>query len=160
MSHPSLGLPPSDPTTGDPAAAGRIRVEAPRLAARALEAALDGTRGMRERYDEAGLRYLLHSAQLLAERIAVCVETATTTPAREYAEWTVPVYRRRKIPLDDMIALCRGLAAALPIVLSPSEMPAATAAIDEAIAAYKWHRRLAGDARKRNALLQFIYKGG
>ena len=39
-------------------------------------------------------------------------------------------------------------------------MPGATAAIDEAIAAYKWHRRLAGDARKRNALLQFIYKGG
>lgn len=160
MSHPSLGLPPLDPTAGDPVAAARIRGEAPRIATRALEAALDGTRGMRARYDDEGLRYLAHSAQLLAERIAVCVETATTTPAREYAEWTVPVYRRRKIPLDDMIALCRGLVTALPIVLSPTEMPAATAAIDEAIAAYKWHRRLAGDARKRNALLQFIYKGG
>ena len=33
-------------------------------------------------------------------------------------------------------------------------------AIDEAIAQYQWHRRLAGDARKRNAFLQFIYKGG
>jgi hypothetical protein len=37
---------------------------------------------------------------------------------------------------------------------------AADVAIDEAVAQYKWHRRLAGDARKRNAFLQFIYKGG
>ena len=37
---------------------------------------------------------------------------------------------------------------------------AADAPIDEAIAQFKWHRRLAGDARKRNAFLQFIYKGG
>jgi hypothetical protein len=35
----------------------------------------------------------------------------------------------------------------------------AEAAIDDAIAQYRWHRRLAGDARKRNAFLQFIYKG-
>ena len=34
------------------------------------------------------------------------------------------------------------------------------AALDAAIAVFKWHRRLAGDARKRNALLQLIYKGG
>jgi hypothetical protein len=32
--------------------------------------------------------------------------------------------------------------------------------LDEAIAVYRWHRRIAGDARKRNALLQLIYKGG
>jgi hypothetical protein len=160
VSHPSLGLPPLDLTAGDPAAAARIRGDAPRLATRALESALDATRGMRERYDEDGLRYLLHCTQLLAERVAICVASATTIPAKEYAEWTVPLYRRRKVPLDDVIATCRGLTAALPIVLAPAEMPTAVAAIDEAIAAYQWHRRLAGDARKRNPILQLLYKGG
>ena len=33
------------------------------------------------------------------------------------------------------------------------------AAIDAAIAVFKWNRRIAGDARKRNKLLQFLYKG-
>jgi hypothetical protein len=39
-------------------------------------------------------------------------------------------------------------------------MPAANAAIDGAIEVYHWSRRLAGDARKKNAFLQFLYKGG
>ena len=42
----------------------------------------------------------------------------------------------------------------------PAWPPPADVPIDEAIAQFKWHRRLAGDARKRNAFLQFIYKGG
>jgi hypothetical protein len=62
--------------------------------------------------------------------------------------------------MDDLIALCEGLRAALPVTLSPTELPAASAALDRAIDAYRWHRRIAGDARKRNALLQLIYKGG
>jgi hypothetical protein len=160
VSHPSLGLPPLDTTAGDPAAAARIRADIARISSRALESALAGTKGMRERYDEDRLRYLLRQTQLMADRIALCVASADPTPAHEYAESTVPVYRRRQVPLDDMIAVCRGLGATLPIVLTPAEMPAATAAIDQAIAAYKWHRRLAGDARKKNALLQFLYKGG
>ena len=36
----------------------------------------------------------------------------------------------------------------------------ADAAIDAAITVYRWNRRLAGDARKRNAFLQLLYKGG
>jgi hypothetical protein len=62
--------------------------------------------------------------------------------------------------MDDLVALCEGLRAALPGVLAPGEMAPADAAIDEAIRAYRWHRRLAGDARKKNAFLQFLYKGG
>ena len=46
------------------------------------------------------------------------------------------------------------------MALAPSELPDAEKALDAAIAQYRWHRRLAGDARKRNAFLQFIYKGG
>jgi hypothetical protein len=55
--------------------------------------------------------------------------------------------------------LCEGLRAAFPSVLTPAELPVASAALDAAIAGYRWHRRLAGDARKRNALLQLLYKG-
>ena len=32
--------------------------------------------------------------------------------------------------------------------------------IDEAIAVFRWYRRLAGDARKRNPILAALYKGG
>lgn len=160
MSHPSLGLPPPDLTAGSPAGAERIRASRRRLGARALEHALTSGGDLRDRYDEAGLRHLLHDAALIAERIALCVAAGDVTPAREYAEQTAPVYRRRKVPMDDLIALCEGLRAALPSVLAPADLPAAGAALDAAIDAYSWHRRIAGDARKKNAFLQFLYKGG
>jgi hypothetical protein len=160
VSHPSLGLPPLDVTAGLPDAARRIRDRAPELAARALAVALDRDATMRERHDEAGLRARLHDAELLAERVALCVAANDPTPIREYADWTSPVYRRKRVPLDDLIGLCEGLRAALPLALAPGETEAADAALDAAIEQYRWHRRLAGDARKKNALLQFIYKGG
>ena len=51
--------------------------------------------------------------------------------------------------MDDLIALCEGLRAALPSVLAPGELPLAGEALDAAIEAYRWHRRIAGDARKQ-----------
>ena len=44
-------------------------------------------------------------------------------------------------------------------MLSAEEKVPADAALDEAIAVFSWHRRLAGDARKRNPILAAIYKG-
>ena len=160
MSHPSLGLPPSDPTAGLPEAAARIRTNEPRLAARALRIAMDADPTIERRFDETGLRQLLRDAELLAERVAVSVETGRPDLAREYAEWTAPVYRRRAVSMDDVVALCEGLREAFPSVLAPGELPAADAALDAAIKAYRWHRRIAGDARRKNAFLQFLYKGG
>jgi hypothetical protein len=160
MSHPSLGLPPLDLTAGFPAAAARMREQQDRLAARALAVAIDADPTIRERYDETGQRQLLRDAGLLSERIAVCVAAATSLPAHEYAEWTAPLYRRRRVPMDDIVALCEGLRVALPSVLAPGELAAASAAIDQAIEVYRRHRRIAGDARKQNAFLQFLYKGG
>ncbi len=159
MSHPSLGLPPLDRTAGYPAAAARIRGDLPRLAGRALRAAMDADPTIGERYDEAGQRLLLHDAELLAERIALCLETGDPGLAHEYAEWTTSTYRRRRTPMDDLIALCEGLRAAFPSVLTPGEMTPASEAIDAAIEPYRWHRRISGDARKRNAILQLLYKG-
>ena len=160
MSHPSLGLPPSDPTAGLPDAAARIRTNEPRLAARALRIAMDADATIERRFDETGLRHLLRDAELLAERVAVSVETGRPDLAREYAEWTAPVYRRRGVSMDDVVALCEGLREAFPSVLAPGELPTAGAALDSAIKAYRWHRRIAGDARRKNAFLQFLYKGG
>ena len=160
MSHPSLGLPPSDPTAGLPDAAARIRTNEARLAARALRVAMDADATIERRFDETGLRYLLRDAELLAERVAVSIETDRPDLAREYAEWTAPVYRRRGVSMDDVVALCEGLREAFPSVLAPGELPAADAALDAAIKAYRWHRRIAGDARHKNAFLQFLYKGG
>ena len=45
-------------------------------------------------------------------------------------------------------------------MLSTAEQAAANKALDEAIEVFRWTRRLAGDARKKNAFLQFLYKGG
>jgi hypothetical protein len=159
VSHPSLGLPPLDRTAGLPEAAERIRTNQARLAARALRVAMDADPSIETRYDEAGLRHLLRDAELLAERVALCIETATPDLAREYGEWTAPHYRRRRTPMDDLIALCEGLRTAFPSVLAPGELPAASQALDAAIGAYRWHRRIAGDARKRNPILAFLYKG-
>ena len=117
----------------------------------------DGT--IEERYDETGLRHLLRDAQLLVERIAFSLETGRPDLAREYAEWTAPVYRRNGTPMDDLIGLCDGLRASFASVIAPAEQEAASEALDAAIGAYSWHRRLAGDARRKNAFLQFLYKG-
>jgi hypothetical protein len=43
--------------------------------------------------------------------------------------------------------------------VEPDAIEAIDAAVETAVAAFKWHRRLAGDARKRNPFIAFIYKG-
>jgi hypothetical protein len=158
VSHPSLGLPPRDRTAGYPAAAARIRGDIARIAGRALRVAMDADPTLRSRYDEAGQRLLLHDAELLAERVALSLETGDPKAAHEYAEWTAPVYRRRGTPMNDLIGLCEGLRASLPSTLAPAELVSASEALDAAITAYRWHRRIAGD-HKRNPILQLLYKG-
>ena len=116
---------------------------------------------MRERYDDAGLRQLLRDATLIAERIALCVAADDPIAGLRlrgvHRRRSTAAARSRWTTSSPCATAC---AAALPSVLAPAEMPAADAAIDEAIRAYEWHRRLAGDARKKNAFLQFLYKGG
>ena len=129
------------------------------LAARALEAAVERDPTMMTRYDELGLRERLHDAALLADRLALSVAAGDPAPAREYADWTAPAYRRKRVPLDDLINLLEGLRSALPSVVAGKADADGNAAIDAAIEVYRWNRRLAGDARKRNAFLQLLYKG-
>ena len=118
VSHPSLGRPPLDLTAGFPDAADRLRTSRGRIAARALDIALADRKGMRDRYDELGLRKLLRDAELLVDRLALSVAANDPSCMREYAVWTDIVYRRRRVPMDDLVALCEGIRTASASVLS------------------------------------------
>lgn len=159
VTHPSLGLPPVDRTAGLPPAATRVDADRARLGARALEIAMDHDPTIRDRYDEISLRRLLRDAVVLLDRIVDAMAVGDVEPARNFAEAVPPAYRRRKVPMDDLISLSEGLRAAIRGVLPAAEMPIVDAAVDSMIERFRWHRRLAGDARKRNRLLQAIYKG-
>jgi hypothetical protein len=142
-----------------PAAAERLRAARARLGARALEVAIERDPTLRERHAELGLRRLLRDTEPMVDRLAYALDYGDPDGLAAWADWVVPVYRRRRVPMDDVINLCEGLRLASASVLSPAERPAANIAIDKAIHVLRWHRRLAGDARKRNRLLQAIYKG-
>ena len=116
---------------------------------------------MRERYDELGLRQLLRDAELLVERVALSVASGDHllhAVVRRHGRAALPPPVRpdgrpdravRRHPRGAARASCR-----------PTSWTSADEALDEAIEVYRWHRRLAGDARKKNAFLQFLYKGG
>lgn len=159
MTHPSLGAPPRDLRAGFPAAAERLGRHRRRLGARALEVALDRDPSIAERHGELGLRKLLRDTEAMLERLAIAVAADDRLAFAQWADWVAPLYRRRRVPMDDLIHLSEGLRLAVAGVLAPDELRPAEEAIDEAIRVLRWNRRIAGDARKRNRLLAAIYKG-
>jgi hypothetical protein len=159
VSHPSLGLPPIDRTSELPASAARVDANRERLAARSLEIAIDRDPTIRDRYDEIGLRQLMRDTVGLIDRIVESMAADSPEPARVYAEAVPPVYRRRKVPMDDLINLANSVRAAIAAMLPLAEMIPVDAAVDAMVERFRWHRRIAGDARKRNRILQAIYKG-
>ncbi len=159
MGHPSLGDPPTDFRAAFPAAAERLRANRAAIAARALEGAVANDPTLTERHDELGLRHLLRDTDVYVERLAMALGSGQSALASDWAAMCVPLYRRRHIPMDDLISISEGLRRAVRGFLGPDELPLAEAAIDEVIVTLKWNRRVAGDARKRNRILQLIYKG-
>jgi hypothetical protein len=159
VSHPSLGLPPVDRSGGLPPVARRIDAARDALAARALEIAIDRDPTLRDRFDEIGFRQLLRDTVTLVDRVVEAVAQDDPEPARSFAEAVAPVYRRRKVPMDDLMNLANSVREAIGAVLPVADMPPVDTAVDAMIDRFKWHRRLAGDARKRNRILAAIYKG-
>jgi hypothetical protein len=159
VSHPSLGLPPRDLTAGFPADAAAIRAAAGRLAARSLERAITDDPEFRARYSDLALRELLADAEALADALATSVAGNDPTVLGALAEHLAPRYRKRDVPMDDVIALIEGLGVGATTVAAPAARPAIDAAVAAAVKALRWHRRLGGDARKRNPFIAFIYKG-
>jgi hypothetical protein len=133
VSHPSLGLPPIDRISDLPPAAARVLAARERLAARALEIAID--------------------------RVVDAIAAGDPGPARAFADATPPAYRRRNVPMNDLINLSQSVRTAIGATLAQADMAAVDEAVEAMIERFKWHGRIAGDARKRNRLLAAIYKG-
>jgi hypothetical protein len=159
VSHPSLGLPPRDLKAGDAVAADALLRAGERLRVRALEAALALDPTLRDRYDDLTRQALLSDLVAFVDRLAVAVASDDPRAMATFADMIAVRYRKRRIAMDDVVLLCEGLRRASAGVVEAAALPVIDAAIDQAIAVFRWHRRLAGDARKRNPLLAFIYKG-
>jgi hypothetical protein len=159
VSHPSLGLPPPDLRASNPASAAVLRTGGARFRSRAFAAALDLDPTLADRHAELVRQSLLADLEAFVDRLAMAVASGDPHAMATFADLVAVRYRKRKIPMDDLVTLCNGLRRAASAVVEPGVMPAIDAALDEAIAVFTWHRRLGGDARKRNAFLAFIYKG-
>ena len=146
-------------TAGFPDAAARLVAASGRVGARALEIAIADDPTFRERHDEIALRHLLRDTEVYIERLATSLASADPSFARSWADAAAPLYRRRHVPMDDLVRISDGLRLAVRVVLAPGEREPVEVALDEAIASFRRFRRIAGDARKRNRLLQFLYKG-
>jgi hypothetical protein len=144
---------------GDPSSAAALRNGGARLRARAFEAALDLDPTLRDRHDELVRQSLLADLEAFLDQLVTAVASGHPHGMATFADLVAVRYRKRKIPMDDLVTLCNGLRRAAAAVVEPSATPAIDAGLDEAIVVFKWHRRLAGDARKRNPFLAFIYKG-
>ena len=158
MSHPAIGLPPSDASAGHPAVAERLR-SATRLPTMALDEAFRVDATLPERYDELMQRHLLRDYQRHIEQLARAIETGEDRYVVTYGETLVPIYRRRGVRMNDVVSLLLGLEEAA-VAVGPS---AAAAIIREPLGAWiermRHHRRLPGD-HKGNAAVRFIWKGG
>jgi hypothetical protein len=159
VTHPSLGLPPPAFSAGYPAAADRLRANRRQLSTRTLEIMLERDRTIARRYAELGLRQLLNDIDVFLERLAMSVADDDPHWVSKFMDDVAPQYRRRRVPMDDVINLFESLRLAGQAVLSPVEQGPADRALDAGIAVCRRYRRIAGDARKRNPILSFIYKG-
>lgn len=159
MSHPSLGEPPRDLSAGDPVAANAIHAGGPRLRARAMATALDLDPTLPDRHSAVVRQALLADLDAFADRLVLAVSSGDPRAMATFADLVAVRYRKRKIPMDDVVTLCEGLRRTASAVVDGAAGPAIDAAIDAAIEVFRWHRRLAGDARRRHPLIAFIYKG-
>ena len=159
VSHPSLGLPPIDRTAGSPASADALRAARARLGERAIEYAGQAEPTFADRYDAVALAELRLDVDAMVGRLADSVASDDPGGLARWAEMVVPRFRKKGVSMDDLRLLLEGLRRAAPSVVLPEAMPIVDASVDAANAVFKWHRRLAGDARKRHPLVAFLYKG-
>lgn len=158
MPHPALGLPPADLTPAHTELAARLRASAGRLPELALAAATRVDPTLTERYDEVMLRRFLRDYEGHLEQLARALATGDDRFVVEYGESLVPVYRRRRVRMNDVVSLLRGLEdAALAVVPGHASEPL-RALMDAWIERMRHHRRLPGD-HEGNAAVRFIFKG-
>ncbi|HEX8025586.1 MAG TPA: hypothetical protein VF484_05210, partial [Candidatus Limnocylindrales bacterium] len=130
MSHPSLGQPPLDLRAGHPEDAAALRRAVDRVAARALETAVEIDMTFRDRYDELQLRELLADLHAFVGQLAKSIAGNEPKVLGGWAEQVAVRYRKRAVGMDDVITLCEGLRRAAPMAVTPAGMPAVDASID------------------------------
>jgi hypothetical protein len=157
MSHPALGLPPSDASAGHPAAAARLRADR-RLAALSLDAALRVDPTLRDRYDELMLRRFLRDYDRHIEQLARAIETGEIHVVTSFGEHLVPMYRRRNVRMNDVVTLLRGLEEAAVASVPSTEGELVRDLMSAWVDRMRHHRRLPGD-HDGNAAVRFIWKG-
>ena len=159
MSHPLHGARPLDLTVGYPDAAATLRASARDIADRGLVAAVERNPELRDRVGDLGLQQLLADAAVVLEKLGTSLAAKSATPLRNFTEHATPIWRRRRISMDDVTDLYEGLRIAVASTLVDDAAAFADEVLLEGIAVLKWHRRLGGDTRKRNRILAAIYKG-
>ena len=159
VSHPTLGQPPRSLEAGFPAAAARLRAQRASIAVRALEIAVDADPSIRRRYSQAALRGLLGDAEVLVDRLALCVAGDDPFFLAEFADQSATVFRRQKVAVMDVIGLLEGIRATARGALSDDEAASAGRGIDAAVAVYKRYHNIRGDAREWNPTTSKLYKG-
>jgi hypothetical protein len=157
--HPNLGLAPFDMKSGFVDAAARVRARKTAIATQALEGAAQADPSFRTRYDDAGLRRLIHDGELLVERLATSLAADDVRWIAEYCEWVVPIYRRKRIPLADLASITQAAIDVVAPDLNETELAAATRALDAADVVLRRNGRVAGDRHKRRPLLRWLYRG-
>ncbi|MEX2548193.1 MAG: hypothetical protein WD830_10455 [Chloroflexota bacterium] len=158
MPHPSLGFAPHDVTAGLPDAAARLRASRTRIGRLALQTTVRDADGFAQRYDEDALRLFLRDFERHIEQLAKALETGEDYYVASYAEWLVPIYRRRHVPMADFMAMLAGLQGAAATVMTPEEKKVADGLFERWAVALKKHQRLPGD-HKGNSVIRFFWKG-
>jgi hypothetical protein len=159
VSHPSLGLPPINQRAGDPASAEALRAQRRRVADRAIAFARESDPTWDDRYDASRIEELRLDVDSMVNRLADAVAANYPGGVERWAEMVVPRFRKKRVSMDDLTLLFEGLRRAAPGPVEPDSLAIVDASVAQAIAVFKWHRRLAGDARRRNPILAFLYKG-
>ena len=76
-----------------------------------------------------------------------------------WAEAVAVRYRKRRVPMDDVISLCEGLRRASAAVVTPTAMPAVDAALDATIEVSAGTAAWPATPGSATRLIAFIYKG-
>ena len=157
--HPNLGKAPLDLTAGFPAAAAILRRDKAAIASEALETVAGHDVDFKARFDQLELARLALDGQVLIDKAATCVAADDPRPMSEYAEWIDPFFRRRRISLWDLAAVCAAIRDAAAPRLDEPAAASMTRTMNAAIAVLRKNGRLGGDGHKRDALLEWLYKG-
>lgn len=136
----------------------RLRANYDRLGRLAMQNTVRISPGFDERYDDAALRLFLRDMERHVEQLARALETGNSSFVTNYGEWLVPVYRRRRVPMKDVIAQLEGLRQAAATIFSPDENDFARGLFEAWAQRLRHHQRLAGD-HKGNPVVRFFWKG-